>query len=75
MSRLIGASRSSGMTWAIAPDGPQQCSGLPTARYSIAELAEFLGAGWVAVAEQREEHVTPAGAIQPLTWAAFRRQS
>jgi hypothetical protein len=23
----------------------------------------------------REEHITPAGAVQPFTWAAFRQQA
>jgi len=59
----------------FAPDGPQQCSGLPVARYSAAQLARQIGAGWLVISQAREEHITPAGTIQPLTWVALRRQS
>ena len=59
----------------FAPDGPQHCSGLPVARYSPAQLARQLGARWLMVSQDREEHITPAGATQPFTWIALRRQS
>jgi hypothetical protein len=59
----------------FAPDGPQQCSGLPVARYSAAQLARQIGAEWLLISQDREEHITPAGTIQPLTWLALRRQS
>jgi trans-aconitate methyltransferase len=59
----------------FAPDGPQYCSGLPVARYSPAQLARQLGAKWVLISQDREEHITPAGTIQPFTWIALRRQS
>ena len=58
----------------FAPDGPQQCSRLPTARYDAEGLAAVLGEEWITIAKDREEHVTPAGAVQPFTWAAFRRR-
>ena len=58
----------------FAPDGPQSCSGLPVARYSTDDLATTLGDDWTLVATERETHYTPAGATQPFTWAAFRRQ-
>jgi trans-aconitate methyltransferase len=57
----------------FAPDGPQQCSGLPVARYSAGDLAVLLGDRWAAVADDREQHVTPAGAVQPFVWMVFRR--
>lgn len=57
----------------FAPDGPAVCSGLPVARYSAADLAGQL-AGWVLLCQDREEHRTPAGAVQPFTWVALRRQ-
>ena len=57
----------------FAPDGPPTCSGLPVARYSPGELAAELGRGWALIAEDREEHITPAGLVQPFTWAALRR--
>ena len=59
----------------FAPDGPQRCSGLPVARYGAQDLAGELGSGWKLISQDREEHRTPAGAIQPFTWAALRRQS
>jgi trans-aconitate methyltransferase len=59
----------------FAPDGPQHCSGLPVARYSAAQLACQIGAEWLLISQDREEHITPAGTIQPLTWVALRRQS
>ena len=58
----------------FAPDGPRRCSGLPVARYSVTTLTDRLGVGWQLIAEDREEHTTPAGRIQPFTWAALRKQ-
>jgi trans-aconitate methyltransferase len=58
----------------FAPDGPQYCSGLPVARYSPAQLARQLGTTWVLISQDREEHITPAGATQPFTWSALRRE-
>lgn len=58
----------------FAPDGPQYCSGLPVARHSPAELARQLGTRWLLISQDREEHITPAGAIQPFTWIALRRE-
>jgi SAM-dependent methyltransferase len=57
----------------FALDGPQSCSGLPVARYDAAGLAEQLGDGWRLEAVSRQEHATPTGAVQPFTWAQFRR--
>ena len=59
----------------FAPDGPQRCSGLPVARYSPAQLARQIGTKWRLTSQDREEHITPAGTIQPFTWIALRRQS
>jgi trans-aconitate methyltransferase len=59
----------------FAPDGPQHCSGLPVARYSPAQLARQVGAKWLSISQDREEHITPAGTIQPFTWVALRRRS
>jgi trans-aconitate methyltransferase len=59
----------------FAPDGPRHCSGLPVARYSPAQLARQIGTKWLLTSQDREEHITPAGTIQPFTWIALRRQS
>lgn len=58
----------------FGPDGPQYCSGLPVARYSPDDLGRELGSQWTLIAQAHEEHITPAGAMQPFTWAAFHRQ-
>ena len=55
---------------AFADDGPIQCSGLPTARYSVDELAaQFPGLD--AVHTVRDEHHTPTGGVQPFNWVLF----
>ncbi len=59
----------------FAPDGPQHCSGLPVAGYSPAQLARQIGTKWLLISQDREEHITPAGTLQPFTWIALRRQS
>jgi hypothetical protein len=58
----------------FALDGPDQCSGLPAARYSAAQLAGGLGRQWRLIRQDREEHVTPAGVVQPFTWVALQKQ-
>lgn len=58
----------------FASDGPQQCSGLPVARYGPDELAAELGREWTLVSHAREDHITPGGVVQPFTWAAFSRR-
>jgi len=59
----------------FAPDGPEQCSGLPVTRYSADELGAVLGSGFQVAEHRREVHTTPAGAVQPFTWIAARRSS
>lgn len=56
----------------FAADGPQSCSGLPTARYSAPGLAGEFGDGFEVVGQRREEHRTPWDAVQPFTWLALR---
>jgi trans-aconitate methyltransferase len=56
----------------FAPDGPATCSGLPVRRHDAASIVALLAPGTELVAERREEHVTPAGRVQPLTWIAAR---
>lgn len=59
----------------FAPDGPRHCSGLPVARYSAPDLVGQLGDRWTLIRQDREEHLTPAGVIQPFTWTALRKQA
>jgi SAM-dependent methyltransferase len=51
----------------FAEDGPTQCSGLPTARYTAGELAAQFP-GLRVLTTDRELHHTPAGRVQPFTW-------
>jgi SAM-dependent methyltransferase len=59
----------------FAPDGPSSCSGLPVVGYYGAQLAGLLGRDWTLLMEGHQEHLTPGGARQPFTWAAFRRSA
>lgn len=61
----------------FAEDGPNACSGLPTARYSPGELLDALGgeSRWVELARRREHHTTPWGAHQPFSWLALQRRA
>lgn len=58
----------------FASDGPPTCSGLPVRRYSPGELATELGGEFETITSRREDHVTPAGAVQPFTWVLARRR-
>lgn len=58
----------------FAPDGPQRCSGLPVARYSVTTLTDRVGGRWKPICENHEEHTTPMGRAQPFIWAALRKQ-
>jgi SAM-dependent methyltransferase len=54
-------------------EGPERCSGLPVERYDVGKLSEFLGPEFELVRGLQMQHVTPSGAIQEFTYAAFRR--
>jgi 2-polyprenyl-3-methyl-5-hydroxy-6-metoxy-1,4-benzoquinol methylase len=62
----------------FAEDGPQQCSGLPVARYSPLQLVDTLNAhsetAFKLLGHRHEEHRTPWGATQPFTWVAVSYQ-
>lgn len=58
----------------FAPDGPEQCSGLPTARHDAASLERTFSPAFALQRQQRIEHRTPWGAIQPFTCVVLRRQ-
>ncbi len=57
---------------AFADDGPDHCSGLPTARYTPSALCAAFGPGFALEKSRRENHVTPTGDVQPFTWVALR---
>ena len=57
----------------FAADGPTRCSGLPAARYDADALAAEFAPLFRLERTEREEHVTPAGVVQPFTWLVLRR--
>ncbi len=57
----------------FAPNGPEQCSGLPVTRWSAAELEDRFSQGFQLLQSEEHLHVTPWGANQPFTWVRFRR--
>ena len=57
---------------AFASDGPASCSGLEVARYAPGELHAQFGSDFQLIESAREEHRTPAGAIQPFTYCLCR---
>jgi trans-aconitate methyltransferase len=56
----------------FAPDGPEQCSGLPVRRYDAETLRQTLGPGFRLMCTRRHEHVTPWGAAQPFQFSVLR---
>jgi SAM-dependent methyltransferase len=58
----------------FAPDGPTQCSGLPTERYDAQRLERLFAPRFALVHSESEIHTTPAGAPQSFTWAVLRRR-
>ena len=59
----------------FAPNGPEQCSGLPVTRYSAADLATLLTPTFTVLADRHERHTTPSGSTQAFVWVAARRVS
>lgn len=57
----------------FAADGPTHCSGLPVLRHEAKDLAAAFGAAFTLASSEREEHVTPAGVLQPFTWVVLHR--
>jgi trans-aconitate methyltransferase len=57
----------------FAADGPTHCSGLPVRRHTPGELARTFAPAFTLAADEREEHVTPAGVVQPFSWVVLRR--
>lgn len=56
-------------------DGPTHCSGLPVVRYGADELASVFAPYFAPVTSRRQEHVTPAGLIQPFTWVVLSKEN
>lgn len=56
---------------AFGPEGPTQCSGLPTLRYDGAGLGRELGPEFRLVRSAVVEHRTPAGRAQQFVYCDF----
>ena len=59
---------------AFGLDGPAKCSGLDVVRYGPESLHDEFGGGFRLLQSTREEHRTPAGAMQPFVWCLCRRE-
>jgi SAM-dependent methyltransferase len=57
----------------FAPDGPEQCSGLPVQRHDGASVALLLGPALELLEEERQIHRTPSGSEQRFCWSVLRR--
>jgi hypothetical protein len=55
-------------------EGPEQCSGLRTVRYSPESLAEELGENYELVETKFESHETPSGSLQEFVFCRFVRR-
>jgi SAM-dependent methyltransferase len=58
----------------FAPDGPEQCSGLPVIRHDRESLEKIFGSDFELIFSERREHVTPWGSVQPFTVVIFKRR-
>lgn len=58
----------------FAPDGPEQCSGLPVVRSSVADLEHLFGDGWSLDESVHHVHTTPWGSEQAFTWVRLHRR-
>ncbi len=59
----------------FAPDGPEQCSGLPVVRYDADGLGQVLGPAFELVHTRRHAHTTPWGSVQFFQFSVFCRRS
>jgi len=55
----------------FAPDGPEQCSGLPVARYGPGQLHGEFGPSFELLEHVSEEHKTPWGSLQHFVYCHF----
>ena len=57
----------------FAPEGPEQCSGLPVHRSSADDILDLLGSEFSQVSDWVQVHTTPSDKVQPFTWVSARR--
>lgn len=74
LSRLVRALKLGGhaIIATFAPDGPEQCSGLPVRRYDAETLGQTLGLAFRLISTRRHKHITPWGQAQPFQFSLFR---
>lgn len=58
----------------FAPDGPEQCSGLTTARYDATSLYSLFGSQFDLLSSTNETHHTPWGSEQKFVYCYCRKQ-
>lgn len=56
----------------FGPDGPSHCSGLEVVRYDSNDLHAEFGSTFRLLDSTREDHRTPAGAVQPFVYCLCR---
>lgn len=59
----------------FAADGPNQCSGLPTKRYSPADLEQQFAPTFRLIESIPELHTTPAGKVQSFVYCLLAKRS
>ncbi|MGH7024692.1 MAG: class I SAM-dependent methyltransferase [Caulobacteraceae bacterium] len=57
----------------FAPNGPEQCSGLPVRRYGLRDLSSLLGPAFAVEGSEQFDHHTPSGSVQRFHVGKFRR--
>ncbi|MAF96887.1 MAG: SAM-dependent methyltransferase [Rhodospirillaceae bacterium] len=57
----------------FAPDGPEECSGLPVIRYDAESLGRELGPAFKDAETILEDHTTPGGEVQHFQFTRFAR--
>jgi ubiquinone/menaquinone biosynthesis C-methylase UbiE len=58
----------------FAHDGPKECSGLATMRFSPEELVQEFSDGYELIEAEHERHQTPWGKSQSFLYCLFRKQ-
>lgn len=60
----------------FSTDGPQKCSGLEIKQYDEISMKEkFEKSGFKNIECKREDHLTPAGAVQNFVFCSFQKQA
>jgi trans-aconitate methyltransferase len=59
----------------FAPDGPEECSGLPVYRTDAKGLAKELGEAFTLVEARTHDHVTPKNSSQHFQFSVFQRRA